>query len=295
VAANPTSERGFRRYALPVLLVALAAAALALAILLPDALPHWLRRAMGLGKGDETAATPWLRGALVAFAFLLLLAGRFFDQVAWPDVAVIVVVVLAIAATVYAFKDAQRATKTEVAETAAFTIPAEKAISSIALPAKSAVILLVVEPDKADDGTIISYTATRYEAVLDAAVDAGPAQHDVPVTLERGEKDANVSTFGADLVGAETVYVLPGAKKKAKQKGEGGKGGKGDKKGPCRQTTVTTTTTVAMTTVATTTVTVATTRTVTSTTTVNKPELPDTSDASASASGSNASRADCKS
>jgi hypothetical protein len=198
-------------------LVAATTLALAFAVLLPDELPDHVRDWMGLGSGDKTAATPWLRGFFVAIALLLLLIGRRFEQVAWPDVFVLLVATLIVAATVNAFHHAQKATKVVVAPTARFTFTTDKLVRAPSLASGDKIALLAVKPDKSDNGTVLSYVTTRYDVFF-----CSRASGVVKVAVARGDNDATAEAFVADLAAASEVYLLAGGKPAADGQADAG-------------------------------------------------------------------------
>jgi hypothetical protein len=191
------------------LVVVTTTAALATAVLVPEKAPEWLRDWMFLGAGDETAATPWVRWALLVVAVALLLFARNWGQTAWPDVALLLVAFLAGFAAYKQHHAAEKATPTETPATAAFTLmTGATAVSN--LEAGSKTIVFLVEAEKTANNKPISYTSKRYKATLDDAVSAGKTTTDVAVDIERGADDATAVAFSADLVGATRIYLLPG-------------------------------------------------------------------------------------
>jgi hypothetical protein len=155
---------------------------------------------------------------------LLLLLGRRFEQVAWPDVAVLLVARLVVAAGTNAFHHAQKATKGVVAPTARFTFAVGQLVGTPSRAGGSKVALLAVKPDKSDYGNVLSYATVRYDAYF-CARKSGV----IKVALERGDNDANAAAFVADLAAATQIYLLPGGKTTGN--GQTGAGAKADD--PC--------------------------------------------------------------
>lgn len=174
-----------------------------------------------------------MRWVLIAAGFALVLLARRWEQVAWADVTLFVVIGLAAAAVLGAYQQAQEASEDVVAETTAFNVEAEKAIAAVQLPRASSIIVLAVEPDKADTGLVLTYASTRYQATLCHALARGPVARDIAITVERGDDEANAAAFASDLRGAETVYLLPGPKRAEAKVDAGAKDEKA--KGPARK------------------------------------------------------------
>lgn len=194
--------------------VVVATAALISAVLMPEESWPWLRDLTGLGSGDETAATPWVRWALIVTVVTVLLFARLWGQTGWVDVVAIAVVFLVAFATFKQHREAEKATVTEEPETATFTLPEEKLVVERDLAARSKAIVVIVEPATEADKKPLTYSAARYSVTVPAKVKGGPGEASVDIAVERGEKDANAVAFSADLTGATMIYLLPGPNEK---------------------------------------------------------------------------------
>lgn len=152
----------------------------------------------------------WRRGLFVAGAIALLLFARAREQAAWPDVAALAVGALA-AYVVFAGLTAEDPPD-QVPQTVPVIIAADKATAATPLAQGDAVVVVAVEPEKAQGGTVLTYAATRYEATLCYSLVRGNAFRDVAITVARDDADKTPVALIGDLRGADTVYLLAAAK-----------------------------------------------------------------------------------
>jgi hypothetical protein len=153
----------------------------------------------------------WLRAVFVAIAVGALLLTRVWEQVAWPDVAALAVTAIAVIVAIAAWAEEEPDPKDP--ETVPFVVAADKAVAATQLDGRSSIVVLTLEPNAADDGNVLTYVSTRYEATLCHGLPPGPGRRDVAITIERGDQDGNAKDFAADLRGAETVHLLPPTEK----------------------------------------------------------------------------------
>jgi hypothetical protein len=153
-------------------------------------------------------APSWLRWVFVVAAVVIVLAGQQWPRVAWPDVAVVAALGLAVFALV-----AQSAFEPKAAppkKFVVFELPAAKVRALEGVATGDKVVLLVVKGLRASEDDPVSYESVRYDAVSDDAVASGAQQSPVRVQIERGESDAGATKFSGDLVAARTIYLLSG-------------------------------------------------------------------------------------
>jgi len=166
-----------------------------------------VRDGLGLGEGDKTATTPWVRWALVVAALVLIILPRLWARLVWPDVVVAVLVVLAGWAAWKEYGEANKPTKEVIPAMVAFTLPHELLVAEEIDPDKDAIVV-VVAPKTAKEGEPVEYESTRYEAKLPDGSESGGDQ-DLVVAIERGQKDTGIVSFSANLAAATVVYVFP--------------------------------------------------------------------------------------
>ena len=213
----------------PVLIVVASLLGLMIATLVVGLLPKdyrdWLRKRKGWGAVvvvllPTTAIVfalvyrdipAWARLVLAISALVLILVARLWNQAAWPDVAIVGLVALAITAAFIApFSSSAAQSGTTAADKVKFGIDAKKHDLTVLerVEKNKDAVFLLVDPVKADDESAISYESTRYQVTVgeDLAIDEKPSI--VHVELERGADDVSASTFGADLQAARKIYVL---------------------------------------------------------------------------------------
>jgi len=185
--------------------VAVATSALALAILIPAKAPEWLRDAFGLESGEKTAATPWVRWALVVIAIVVIILPRLWGRAIWPDVAVALVLTIGIYATVKQHHHAERPKTTTLAPALTFSLPATKVTTLGNVPEKKKAYVFVVRPKTVSDGKAVTYESHRYNATRVAC----RAAKNICIAIERGANDANIVSFTATAEAPTRVYLSP--------------------------------------------------------------------------------------
>jgi hypothetical protein len=167
--------------------VVLATAALSLSIL--------------LRAGD---ASIWARSALALAGVVILVVPPLWGRSIWPDVAVLLVVLIAVyAGYKHDHPDAKEPPKP--AAVVAFEMQKAKVRTGAGVEPGDKAVVLLVTPKTVTDGKIVAYASHRYTGTRTSCA----SRRAVCFSLERGTADADIVAFSADLRSARTIYLLP--------------------------------------------------------------------------------------
>lgn len=188
-----------------VVSAAIATTALTLAVLLPTKTPDWLREAFGLESGDKSAATPWVRWALVVIAIAVLILPRLWGRAIWPDVALALLITIAIFATVKQHHNADKQREVTPSPTVRFGFGRSKVTTLGPVPENKEAFVFVVRSKTVSNGTVVNYESQRYKATRVGC----ELTNRICIAVERGEGDASLISFTAAIQSPARIYLLP--------------------------------------------------------------------------------------
>ena len=150
-----------------------------------------------------------LRVALAAVGVLAIVVGRWAGVVVWPDVVVIFLAGLAVAAVMNTLEEAPQPEPLRPA-VAAFDLPADRVrppANELRAPSRIELIALIPKPVARASAT--THEPTQFEALLLTPVKRSGASGAVRVLVERGEDDANARDLARATLDASEFVLLP--------------------------------------------------------------------------------------